>query len=123
EVVVAEAAAATGHQDKFLAVACDLKEDRTRLGVLGHRAQRNFEDDIFAVGAGAEAARSGLAGLGHDVLAVLQVEQRPQLTVAPADGIATFSTVSTIGAALRVVLVAMKMHGPRTARTGLAVDL
>jgi hypothetical protein len=60
---------------------------------------------------------------GKDVTLVLQVQQRPIVVVATQDDAAAFTTVTPVGAAVRVILHMAQVHGALAAFAAATVYL
>jgi len=84
----------------------------------GHRAEGNLNDDILALGAGAQVFAAALAVGREQVLAVLQVQQGPELGVAFENDMAAAAAVAAVGAAIGQALGPEEMvrAGPALAR-------
>lgn len=106
---VAEAPAASLSQDLRFAIFGKVKKDLARLGILCHRPQGHFQDFILAVGTSLKSASARLAVFGNDMLAVLKVQERPQLRIRPKDDVASASAVAAIRPAFCRPLVAVQV--------------
>jgi hypothetical protein len=109
-VAVAQAAPAARQQNHFLLVFGDLHDLLVGVGQLGNRADGHFQHHVFALGAGAPGGLARRAVGGVYVLAVLEVQQGPELGVAPQDDVAAASAVPAVGTAQRHVLLAAEVH-------------
>ena len=70
-----------------------------------------------------ELSAAGTAVLGHDMLAVFQVDQSPELRIRPQDDVASTSSVSSVGTTLRDVFLPPHMRRTRAAITRTAIYL
>ena len=120
EVAVAEAAAAALAEDALLSGVHEFEEDFSGLSHLGHRADRHFEHYVPAVLAMAVGRTSGLAVLGLDVLAVLEVDERPELGIGPQYDVSSPAAVASVGSALRDVFRTVQMHRACASVSGCA---
>ena len=119
---VAQAAPAALEQHEPLAVGGDLTD---RLGrrravleldnPLGHRAQRHGDDDVAGILARRAGTGSVLSVLGELVALVLEVDQRPVLSVALQHDAAALAAVAAVGTAEGHELLAPEMGRTRAA--------
>ena len=103
-MVVAQSTAPAGREDKALAILRNFKLHFAGFSVAGHGAEGHLYHDILALRTGAQVGAAALAVLGKEVLAVLQVQQRPELRAAFENNVATAATIATIGATIRQAL-------------------
>ena len=111
EVFVAVAAAAATHQYFLFAVGGNFKQLFTRFRVTGHRTERHFHNDIFTVGSVAACTHTAFARTRINVLAVLEMQQSPQLGIALEDDVPAATTVAPVGPAFLHEFFAAKRHG------------
>ena len=123
EVVVAQAAAAAAAEDALLPRFHHLEKHLAGLGVLGDRADGHVEVDVLAVLAGAQGGAALLAVRGVDVLAVFEVDQRPELRIGAQDDVSAASAVTAVRAPLGDIFGAVEVGAARAAVSGGAVDL
>ena len=101
----------------------DFADILARLAVVHHRAARYFDDLVFSVLA-ERAALSAFAAIGcHDMLLVLEVQQRPEVTVATQDDRPAFTAITAVGTSLGQVFGSVQVHTARAALTGAAINL
>ena len=92
----------------------ELEKDLACLGVLCHCSERHVQIDVRTVLAVLQLAASGSAVLSHDVLAVFQVDQCPELRIGPEDDMSASSSVSTVRSTLRDILLPPHVRRTRT---------
>jgi hypothetical protein len=99
-MVVAESATAAGREDKALAFFGYFELYLAGFGIAGHGTKWHLDHNILALSTGAQVTAAALAILGKKVLAVLQVQQRPELGTALQDNVAAPTPVAAVGAAV-----------------------
>ena len=123
EMLVAEAAIATGCKPEALADLSQVADQRLVVVLEDLRADRHLEDDICPFRPGLVAAHAVYAGLGPEMLLVAIVDQRIQ----PVDGldpdIAAAAAISAVRSAELDELLAPERHGPSAAVARADVDL
>ena len=112
EMVVAVAAATAAAEDPLLSRIDHLEENLLALGILDDRSDGHLQDDVLSVLALPEAETAARPVLGADHLAVLQVDERPQLRIGPQDDVAAPAAVSAVRSAFRNILRPVQMRAP-----------
>ena len=110
EMPVSQSSAAAFEQNYLLPVLFDLAEELARVAVIHDRPAGHLDDlvlPIFAEGAGLAAVT---AVCGHDMLLILQVQQRPQVAVSAQDDMSATTSIASVRAAFGHVLSAMEMQ-------------
>ena len=120
EVPVAESSAASFQQDGLLSVFGDFADDFPGFRIACDGAQRHVDDDVRPVLPRAARPAARFAVLAEDVTLVLEVDQRPVLTVAAQDDAASVASVSAVRAAEFDEFLAAEMAGAGAAFTGAA---
>lgn len=95
-MVIAEATATPWRDDDLLAIFGDFDLDFSCLRVLDDRSKRHVQKLIRTVGSMLEVAGSGLSWFGNDVLPVLEVQQRPEVPVAPDNHMPTPAAIASV---------------------------
>ena len=101
----------------------DLADELTRLAVVNDRAARNLDDLILAVLTERTTLTAFASVRGHDMLLILQMQQRPEVTVSAQDNRPAFTAVTAVRSAFRQVLRAMKVHTSCATLSRAAIDL
>src|SRR6516164_6572609 len=120
---VAETAIASLQEDPPLAAARQIGEHLPVLGIHDLGPDRDLQDEILTVGAGALAPCPRSAGRCPEMLAIAVVDQGVQIVRRSKDDVAAFAAVAAVGAAELDELRAAKARGPAPAVTTLQVDL
>ena len=114
EVVVSETSAAALHEDPLLMRLHELEKDLAGLSVLCNSSERHVQIYVRAILAVLQLAAAGSAVLGHDVLAVFQMDECPELRIGPEDDMSASSAVSTVRSTLRNILLPPHVRRTRT---------
>ena len=93
------------------------------LGVLHDRSGGHLQDNVGAVLPLAERAAAGRPVLRLDMLAVFQVNQRPELRIRPQDDVSAPAAVTAVRSAFRNIFRPVQMHRTRAAVAGCAIYL
>jgi hypothetical protein len=113
-MVVALAAATTSQQDNPFAIFHNFAYNLVRLRIFGYRSQRNFNDDIFAIGAGTALPATGAAMSGTQMTLITQVQKCPHLGITDHNYITAFTAIATIGTSPGDIFFASEMHRTST---------
>lgn len=95
-MVIAEAATSPWRDDDLLAIFGDFDLDFSSLRVFDDRSQWHVQKLIRTVRSMLEVAGSGLSWFGNDVLPVLEVQQRPEVPVAPHNHMPTPAAIAAV---------------------------
>src|SRR6516165_6329495 len=120
---VAEATVTAPEKDPPLAGASEIGEHLLVLSIHDLGPDRDLQDEILAVGAGALAPGPRPAGRCPEMLAIAVVDQGVQIVRRGKNDVAAFATVAAVWAAELDELLAAKARGPAPAVTTLQVDL
>src|SRR6516162_6438094 len=120
---VAETAIAALQEDPPLAGTSEVGEHLPVLGIHDLGPDRDRQDEIVTVRAGALAPSPRPAGRCPEVLAIAVVDQGVEIVRRGKDDVAALAAVTTVGAAELDELLAAKARGPAPAVTALQVDL
>ena len=108
-MIVPESPAPPQPEHLLLTIAGDLEKLIAGLGIPGHGSERNFEHHILAIGTGFKSSGSIGAVPGKNMFPVFQVDQGPELLVAPEDNMSPSSTVTSVGTSLTGEFVPVQM--------------
>src|SRR5262249_22255057 len=102
-------------------------DEQAGVEVVDHRADRDADENVGAIAAGAVAAHSVAAVLGAPVRMILEMKEGVDGVVGEQDDVAAPAAVAAIGSALGNVLLAPEAHAPiaafaRTNEDGGLVD-
>ena len=114
EVVVAKTSATTLHKDSLLVWLHELEQDLSCLCILGNCAERNIKVDVGTVLSLHQLSASCCTVLRHNMLAVFQMDQCPELRIRSEDDMTSAAAVTSVRTALRDILLSSHMRRTRT---------
>src|SRR5690606_25796092 len=120
---VAEPAIAAFEQDLALADFGEIGDQRLAIVFEDLGADRDLEDDVGAIGAGAVLAHAMGAGAGLEMLLVAVVDQRVEPIDTFDDHVSAPSAIAAIGAAEFDEFLAPERDGTRPASARADIDL
>src|SRR6516165_10002695 len=120
---VAEATVTAPEKDPPLAGASEIGEHLLVLRIHDLGPDRDLENEILAVSAGALAPGSRPAGRCAEMLAIAVVDQGVQIVRRGKDDVTAFAAVTAVRAAELDELLAAKARSPSSAVTALQIDL
>src|SRR4030042_4401979 len=95
---ITESSPSAFYKDLFFSVCSYLKHNLLSLCCPGNGTQRDFNNNIFAIGACGLLCASPFSVYCKYMALVFQVKQRPHLVVSPHDHMSSPSSVSSVGA-------------------------
>ena len=120
---IAEPAVAALQKDEPLAGTGEISEHQAVIFIHDLGADRNPQNQIFAVGAGPLAAGTGPAVLRPKMLPISVIDQRIEVLGRDKDDVAAFAAIAAVRPAELDKLFAAKAHRAAPAVTALQVDL
>jgi hypothetical protein len=118
EVLIAAATASAARNDEALVGAGEVVDELAGIGVEEHGADRNFEDGVFGVAAGAVGAHAVFAALGFVLGIEAEIDEGVVALAGFEDNVTSVAAVATGGSAAGNELFAAKRHASITAVTG-----
>src|SRR5690606_15530603 len=86
----------TRNQDKLLSMLSNFCYDFTRFKILCNRTKWYFQNFVFPLTTRFTRTTSTLTRLSNNVLAILEVKQRPHMATSTNDNVTTTATITTI---------------------------
>src|SRR5262245_15466156 len=120
---IAEAAIAAFGYRGTLAHFGEIGDERLAVFFIDLSADRHFENDILAIGAGAVLAHPVAAALRLEVLLIAVIDQRIEPVHGLDDHVATFSAIAAVRTAELDEFLAPERHAAIAARAGQYVNL
>jgi hypothetical protein len=119
---VTQASTTAFKENHTLIVRFDFANELACLTIINYSAARYFDDFVLTVFSKGTALSSFAAIGSHDVLLILEVQERPQVAVAVQNYRSSFASITSVRSAFGQILGTMKVHTACTALTRAAVD-